>query len=71
MPFIVELRAKGGASPAGELETCFNALYGVLMLRLRGKEISKGTADAVAQISKLLAMLAGYYKLDRDDKLEF
>ena len=71
LPFIVELRAKGGASPAGELETCFNALYGVLMLRLRGKEISKGTADAVAQISKLLAMLAGYYKLDRDDKLEF
>lgn len=71
LPFIVELRAKGGKAPVGELETCFNALYGVLMLRLRGWEISKGTADAVAQISKLLAMLAGYYKLDRDDKLEF
>ena len=71
LPFIVELRAKGGKAPVGELETCFNALYGVLMLRLRGREISKGTADAVAQISKLLAMLAGYYKLDRADKLEF
>lgn len=70
LPFIVELRAKAGASPAGELETCFNALYGVLMLKLRGKEISKGTSDAVAQISKLLSMLAGYYKLDGDDKLE-
>ncbi|MDE5664577.1 MAG: DUF4924 family protein, partial [Duncaniella sp.] len=28
LPFIVELRAKAGDKPLGEIETCFNALYG-------------------------------------------
>ncbi|WP_301746424.1 DUF4924 family protein, partial [uncultured Duncaniella sp.] len=40
LPYIVELRAKAGENPAGEIETCFIALYGMLMLRLQGKEIS-------------------------------
>ena len=37
LPIIVELRAKAGDNKAGEIETCFNALYGILMLRLQGK----------------------------------
>ena len=69
LPYIVELRAKAGDNPAGEIETCFNALYGMLMLRLQGKEISADTKDAVTQISKFLAILARDYNLDRDDKL--
>ena len=69
LPYIVELRAKAGDSPAGEIETCFNALYGMLMLRLQGKEITPDTLDAVAQISKFLALLAKDYNLDREDKL--
>lgn len=32
LPYIVELRAKAGDTPVGEIETCFNALYGMLML---------------------------------------
>lgn len=70
LPFIVELRAKAGANPVGELETCFNALYGVLLLRLGGKEVTKDTADAVAQISRLIGMLAAYFKLEQEDKLD-
>lgn len=69
LPYIVELRAKAGDTPAGEIETCFNALYGMLMLRLQGKEITPDTLDAVAQISKFLALLAKDYNLDREDKL--
>lgn len=69
LPYIVELRAKAGDTPAGEIETCFNALYGMLMLRLQGKEITPDTRDAVAQISKFLALLAKDYNLDREDKL--
>lgn len=71
LPFIVELRAKGGEEKYDELETCFNALYGLLMLRLSGKEISPETALAAKQISKFLALLSHYYKLDYNDKLEF
>ncbi len=69
LPYIVELRAKAGDTPAGEIETCFNALYGMLMLRLQGKEITPDTLDAVAQITKFLALLAKDYNLDREDKL--
>ena len=35
LPFIVELRAKGGDKDVPELETCFDAMYGVLMLKLQ------------------------------------
>lgn len=69
LPYIVELRAKGGKNPDGEIETCFNALYGMLMLRLQGKEISPETMTAIQQISKFMALLAKDFHLDRDDKL--
>lgn len=69
LPIIVELRAKAGDNKAGEIETCFNALYGILLLRLQGKEISEETKQAAAQISKFLAVLAMYYKKDYNNEL--
>lgn len=69
LPFIVELRAKSGEKPTGEIETCFNALYGMLMLRLQSKEITPETKLAITQISKFLALLTKDYHLDREDKL--
>lgn len=71
LPFIVELRAKAGDDKAGEIETCFNALYGILMLRLQGKKISEETSQAVAQISKFLAILSHYYRQDYNNELRF
>ncbi len=70
LPYIVELRSKAGDDKAGELETCFTALYGVLMLRLQKKEVSLQTMEAVKQISTFLAILSEKYKQDRDGKLE-
>lgn len=64
LPFIVELRAKSGNEPTGEIETCFNALYGTLMLRLQHRELSQGTAQAVAQISRFIAKLSALYMKD-------
>lgn len=69
LPYIVELRSKGGDNPAGELETCFNALYGMLLLRLQGREISPDTRAAVAQITRFIAMLTRNYHLDQQGKL--
>ena len=69
LPYIVELRSKAGDAKAGEIETCFTALYGMLMLRLQGKDITRDTANAVKQIAKFIAMLARYHKLDSEDKL--
>lgn len=69
LPLVVELRAKAGENKSNEIETCFNALYMILMMRMTGKEITKETADAAAQISKYIALLAHYYKLDYNNEL--
>ncbi len=69
LPYIVELRSKAGEEPAGEIETCFTALYGVLTMRLAGKEVSAATAAAVAQIARFVALLAKCFHLDEEDKL--
>mgnify|MGYP005805390657 FL=1 len=70
LPFIVELRSKAKENIKGEIETCFDALYGVLMLRLQGKEISPETQRAISQISRFLALLSEKYKQDRNNELE-
>lgn len=69
LPLVVELRAKAGENKSNEIETCFNALYMILVMRMTGKEITKETADAAAQISKYIALLAHYYKLDYNNEL--
>lgn len=69
LPYIVELRAKAGEAKVGEIETCFNALYGMLMMRLKQKEISPETLNAIKEISGFIAMLSHYYKLDDQDNL--
>lgn len=69
LPYIVELRAKAGEEKAGEIETCLNALYMILMPRMKGREISKDTTEALGQISRFMAMLSHYYKKDYNNQL--
>lgn len=61
LPHIVELRSKSGSDPKGEIETCFNALYGMLMLRLKSQEVTPATQNAVKQITAFIAMLSNYF----------
>lgn len=69
LPIIVELRSKAGSDAVGELETCFNALYGMLIMRLQKREISENTKKAMAQITKFVSLLASYYHKDRKSPL--
>lgn len=69
LPLIVELRAKAGDNKKNEIETCFEALYGILMLRLQQKDLSDETAGAMRQISKFLALLSHYYKKEYEGEL--
>ncbi|MDU1891627.1 MAG: DUF4924 family protein [Dysgonomonas sp.] len=62
LPFIVELRAKSSDKDVAEIETCFSALYGYLMMRLQKKEISGETQAAISQISSFLRVLSQKYK---------
>ncbi len=71
LPFIVELRQKGNqVAQESELETCFEALYGLLLLRLQKKEVSAGTMKAMEAISSFLSLLANYYEKERKGELE-
>lgn len=70
LPFIVELRSRSHTRERGELENCFEALYGLMLLRLQGKSVSTDTQQAMAAISKLIALLAAYYKDAKEGKLE-
>lgn len=62
LPHIVALRAKAGNRNVPELETCFTALYGYLLLKLQQREISPETQAAVAQITALLRLLSKKYR---------
>jgi hypothetical protein len=66
LPFIVELRKKSQSGGEPEIETCFTALYGFLLLRLQRKEISGETQAAISQIGSFVRLLAQRYKEDRE-----
>lgn len=70
LPFIVEIRNKGDKD-INEIETCFDALYGVMMLRLQNKEITAETQTAIKEITTFLGMLSDYYLKDKTEGLKF
>ncbi len=71
LPYIVELRSKEGDQKLGELETCFTALYGLMLLHMQQQEVSQQTQLAMKQISKLLGLLAIRYKEWKNGELKF
>ena len=70
LPFIVELRNKGDKKN-NEIETCLDALYGIIILRLKKKEITPETTHAVQEITTFIGMLSDYYIKDKTEGLEF
>ena len=69
LPYIVELRRRGNADEP-EVETCFNALYGTMLLRLQKKDISPDTDHAIKEITTFIGMLSDYYKADKAGDLD-
>ena len=71
LPYIVELRNRGANKEENEIETCFNSLYGVMLLRLQKKDITPNTQHAVKEITTFVGMLSDYYKKDKEEGLKF
>lgn len=72
LPFIVELRSKQSeAHRLGELETCFTALYGLMLLRMQHQEVGEQTHVAMNQISKFLGLLSIKYQEWKAGELKF
>ena len=70
LPFIVELRKRGADKEENEIESCFNALYGVMMLRLQNKPVSPDTEHAIKEITTFIGMLNDYYMKDKQGELK-
>lgn len=66
-------RLKSVAPQLGEseVETCFDLLYGVMMLRLQKKEITSETTRALKEITTFIGMLSDYYIKDKAEGLDF
>lgn len=60
-PILKDLRHKSHKENITEIELCLNALYGVMLLRMQGKEIGANTAEAIAVISKMMSYLGSRY----------
>ena len=58
LPYIVELRSKSGQTNIPELETCFSAIYGYILLKMQQKPVSDQTMEAIKQISSFLGILS-------------
>ena len=70
LPYIVQLRAKSGGEEVPEIETCFNAVYGYLILKMQHKEVSAETTEAIKQITSFLALLSEKYRAEMNNELE-
>lgn len=64
---LLEMRQNSKVSnKVSDIEVALTTLYGILLLRLSGKEVSKETVQAVQPISQLLAYLSNIYKKEEE-----
>ena len=69
LPFVNQLRMK--AEPGiGDIELCFNFMYGMMMLRMKKQSISPETAQTQTEVSKFLVLLAKNFKAFRNGELD-
>jgi hypothetical protein len=61
IPNIDAFRRKLADSQTNDIETCMNALYGLLLLRLKKKPVHRETEEAMSTFSQLLAVLSKRY----------
>jgi len=59
--YIKELKNKMGHPELTEIEVCLNGLYGTMLLKMKGKEISEETSEAMAVFTQMLRYLTKKY----------
>jgi len=66
---LEEFRRKSGNPTTGDIETSLNALYGLLLLRLKKQSVSRETEIAMASFSRLLAILSSkFLQVERGER---
>lgn len=61
-PGIRAVQQHAGGDPEGVVESCFTAIYGVMVLRAQNKPVSDVTAESEGHIRKLLERLSLHYR---------
>ena len=69
LPIIYELKNRQNSTIENDIEVCFRFLYGILLLKLQQKEISKETEQAQSIITQFISLLAAKYKDYNEGKL--
>ena len=69
-PNIDELKNRLPDSVTSDVETCLDGLYGLLLMRLKGKEISPDTQTAMQTFSNLLAILSLRFRQIEEGELK-
>lgn len=62
LPAIEEVKMKSSEREISEIEVCFIALYGYLLLKLQEKEVSNETDSAIMLISSFVRILSKEYE---------
>ena len=71
LSLIVELRShQPHADQTNEIESCFELLYGVTLLKMKGSTVSQDTLQASQTISTFIGMLSEYYHKNLKEPLE-
>lgn len=68
---ISELIQKSGGSVQTEVEACLNALYGVLLMKLKEADISPVTRQTVEGFGRMIGHLSARYIQFENDDFEF
>lgn len=68
---ISQLRAKSKNVNICDIEVCLNALYGILLLKLKNVQISEETQNDMNGIARLLGHLSARYIQFENDDFEF
>jgi hypothetical protein len=63
---ILAYKDKSKSNSENEVEICINALYGLLLLRLKNVEINPETKEAMQTISNLMGLLANHYHQNKN-----
>lgn len=67
---IEALRAKSGNSKKHDIELAMNAMFGVLVLKLKRKKVSEATQQAVLSMTKMMGHLGKQYHRMKAGTLE-
>ncbi|WP_291855586.1 DUF4924 family protein [Marinilabilia sp.] len=69
VPLIKELESKMKPQPSHDIELMLSAMYNAFVLKLQGKEITKGTNEALKVFGQTLSMLSAKYREDQKGEL--